>query len=287
MSHSGVIRAKHWFYLASEQLASRHPFAAGVAVSLLQDSVESLAHSAAGQIKATLPPKAAFADYWDKFPGPKTLPYRTEMMTLNVARVAYKHYGALPASEEADRMAVDAHRFLVETSKIFFDSDFDRTSEADLLANAKCREFIVSAEDHLAKAEPYEALKRCRDAMDELEKELATRVPWSSRHRASPLRLESRDAAEVFKWVQKELSEQAFAISLTSIGVLPQEFRLASMLLPTVSYSRTNYQFVNVNPNSSSVSETIRIIIRIALRVQSAGDNLQRIVKEFTKPNAQ
>jgi hypothetical protein len=285
MSPSGLIRAKHWFYLASEQLTSRHPFAAGVAVSLLQDSVESLAHSAAARVNVSLPAKAALADYWDKFPGPKKLPYRTEMMTLNAARVAYKHHGALPAAEEAERLSVDAHRFLVEVSKSFFDAEFDHVSEADLLTNEKCREFIRSAEDQLAKAELYEALKRCSDAMDEVQKELATRVPWSSRH-SYPPRLESRDAAKLFEWVQQELNEQRFAISLTSIGVLPREYKLASMMLPQASFNRAKYTFVNIEANPSNVSETIRIIIRIALRVQSAGDSLQRIGKEFVKPEA-
>lgn len=289
MSHSGVIRAKHWFYLASEQLASRHPFAAGVAVSLLQDSVESLAHTAAAQVNASLPAKAAFVDYWDKFPGPKTLPFRTEMVALNAARVNYKHHGGLPANDEAERYAVDAHRFLVETSKLFFDIDFDRLSEADLIANEECRELVRAAEIDLAKGELVEALKRCRDAMDKVQSELAKRVPWGQRQAFNP-RLSTSEGVTLFNWVAKELNEQALAISLTSVGVLPREYKLASMMLPTPSYDRSNYTFLNgtmPNPDPNNVSETIRIIIRIALRVQSAGDSLQRIVQEFVKPKTQ
>jgi hypothetical protein len=286
MAYSGVIRSKHWFSLATDQLASRHPFAAGVAVSLLQDSVESLAHAAAGQVNASLPAKGAFVDYWDKFPPSKTLPFRTEMTALNNARVQYKHHGGLPASDEAERYAVDAHRFLVETARLFFDIDFDRLSEADLIANEKCRDLVRSAETDLSKGDFHEALKRCRDAMDVVEADLAKRVPWGNRSAFAP-RVESFESVELYKWVAKELVEHSLAISLASVGVLPHEYRLATMLLPTPSFNRANYWFNHGShvpqPNVSNVSETIRIIIRIALRIQSVADNLKRISSEFAK----
>jgi hypothetical protein len=280
MSNSGVIRAKHWFFLASEQLSSRHPLAAGVAVSLLQDSVESLAHSAAGNVNASLPARASFVDYWDKLPGPKKLPYRTEMTALNNARVSYKHHGVLPATNEAERLAVLAHQFLVETTQLFFSVDFDRVTEVDLIANQKCRAFVVSAETELASGNINVALNRCLDAMDEVKNDLAERVPPVKRQPFPPRTILGDDS---YKWLKTELDEYSLAISLISVGVLPYEYRLASMMLPTASFNRAKYWHQGPEPSPSNVAETIRVITRIALRVQSAADNLDRISREIER----
>ena len=279
VSYTGVVRAKHWYALAVEQLASRHPLAAGVAVSLLQDSVESLAHAAAGEVKADIPAKAGFVDYWDKFSGPKKLPYRTEMTSLNNARVSYKHHGVLPAAIEAERFATLAHRFLVETAQEFFGIDFDRTSEADLIANSQCRNFLRSAEAELANNSLEDALNRCRDAMDEVTSELTRRLPWGNPQIFGP-RVEI--GRELFDWVKKEFNEHALAISLISVGILPLEYQLASRLLPTPSANRARYYYNLPCPSSAtSVAETIRAIARMAIRVQSAIDTLQPVRQEL------
>jgi hypothetical protein len=281
MSYSGVIRAKHWYTLAIEQLASRHPLSAGVAVSLLQDSVESLAHAAAGEVKADIPARAAFVDYWDKFNGPMKLPYRTEMASLNNARVSYKHHGVLPAPAEAERFAVLAHRFLVETTQEFFAIDFDRTSETDLVANSECRDYLRSAEAKLEKEDLETALNRCRDAMDAVIADLKRQLPWGK-----PQIFGSRLilGQELFDWVKTELDEHSLAISLISVGILPLEYQLASRFLPTPSANRAKYYYnLPSPPTVTGVAETIRAIARMAIRVQSAIDTLQPVRQELER----
>jgi hypothetical protein len=283
-AYSGVVRAKHWYALAAEQTTSRHPLAAGVTVSLLQDSVESLAHAAAGAVKIDISAKAAFIDYWDKFPGPKKLPYRTEMSSLNNARVLYKHHGVLPAPAEAERLSVLAHRFLVETTQEFFGMDFDQMSEVDLVAIVDCRDSLRSAEVELKNEALDTALHRCRDALDALITELRRQLPWGRPQIFGP---RVQIGRELFEWVKAELDEYSLAILLISVGIVPLEYQLASRWLPTPSANRANYWFNLPSPPSKiNVAETIRAISRMAIRVQSAVDKLQPVRESLENPTA-
>jgi len=135
---SRIMRTKFLYRAAVNELDSGHPFAAGMAISLLQDAVEAMAHDAAASVNAQLPARASFLDHWEavaKCPSGKQLPYKIEMRELNAARVAFKHQGVSPAVSEAEKQRLAAHRFLAETAQGFFGLDFDELSEADLIAN--------------------------------------------------------------------------------------------------------------------------------------------------------
>ena len=87
MVDTHLIRSKYWFLLARNQLLEKHPFAAGVAISLLQDAAETMCHAVAIKIGAQTSPHMHFHQYWEKISAPIPLPLRTEMGDLNIARV--------------------------------------------------------------------------------------------------------------------------------------------------------------------------------------------------------
>ncbi len=139
---SRIVRVKFLYRAAVDELDSGHPFAAGMAISLLQDAVEAMAHEVAASVQAKIAVRAIFLDHWDEVSaaaGGKSLPFRIEMTELNVARVGFKHQGANPALSDAEKHLAAAHRFLVDTACEFFSSDFDGLLEADLIANAEVR----------------------------------------------------------------------------------------------------------------------------------------------------
>ena len=172
---SRIVRVKFLYRAAIDELSSGHPFAAGMAVSLLQDAVEAMAHEAAASVGAVTSAHTRFLEHWDAVAkaGDKTLPYRTEMGELNTARVGFKHQGVNPDIADAEKHAVAAHRFLVETAREFFGwSDFDSLSEADLISSAVVQASVKAAESALAAGDPTKALEICRDALDHAETSL-------------------------------------------------------------------------------------------------------------------
>jgi len=101
---SRIIRTKFLYRAAVNELDSGHPFAAGMAISLLQDAVEAMAHEAAASVNAQLKTHTNFLEHWDavaKSASGKQLPYKIEMTELNAARVNFKHLGVNPSLPEA------------------------------------------------------------------------------------------------------------------------------------------------------------------------------------------
>lgn len=137
---SRIIRTKFLYRAAINELDSGHPFAAGMAISLLQDAVEAMAHEAAASVNVPLPARSNFLDHWDavaKSSSGNQLPYKIEMTELNAARVAFKHLGVNPALSEAEKQRLSAHRFLVETAQAFFKLTSTRSPRPTLLPTPK------------------------------------------------------------------------------------------------------------------------------------------------------
>jgi hypothetical protein len=170
-----------------------------MAVSLLQDAVEAMAHEVAGSVHAKIGPRANFLDHWDAVTsasGGRSLPCRIEMTELNAARVGFKHQGVNPALSDAEKHRVAAHRFLVDTARDFFSTNFDELSEADLIVNTGVRAAIKLAEDALEKDAKTTALEHCRDALDIVESLMKVAVKLSENDDfGPPLPTELKDAA--------------------------------------------------------------------------------------------
>lgn len=292
MSDTHLIRSKYWFLLARNQLLERHPFSAGIVVSLLQDAAEIMCHAVAMKVGAQTKPHMSFPQYWEIVKNPASLPLRTEMGDLNTARVSYKHRGVLPDIAEAERFIMLTHQFLTETTRIFFDGvEFDLFSEADLIPNDKIRAFIKSAEQELNSGSLQLALERCFDAIEEINTILDNVVVVNDR-RQFPPRPESREGAELLQWATRKMISHERALSLISIGVNPSEYWLVMTMLPQRNASGTKYFHVhpmtNPQPNRENVAEIIRIVIRTALKLHFASDSLSRIAAPFmTKPQNQ
>ncbi|TET44871.1 hypothetical protein E3J62_09155 [candidate division TA06 bacterium] len=150
-----LIYAKYIFSQASEMLTRSLPLWHGLGISLLQDSVELVLRAIAQKVKARIGGNITFAEYWDKIERvsgnkeSKMIPYKTEMQELNRARVGFKHYGILPASDDADRFRTYTRDFLVNTYRTFFDEEFDVLSLAELVRHCRARNHIRHAEQAL------------------------------------------------------------------------------------------------------------------------------------------
>lgn len=279
----GALRAKHFYSLAVDNSASRHPLAAGVVVSHLQDAVEALAYTIAQHVSADIGGDPSFHKYWKAIGEPgKRLPYLGEMSELNHARVGFKHKG-VPVSEQATEKYIrDAHRFLVEASEQFLGIDFDALSEADLIGDEEIRPLLTSATESLHRGEFDEVLKRCRDAVNLLDPQLLQLAPRY--HGTSPPRVDER-TGRLLEWADKRFASVERAVAMMTIGVQPTEYWLLSAMLPTKSIFGEKYEFLRSATappiNAATSAESLRIAIRLALLVEAGSDRLQRRLQPF------
>lgn len=157
LSEPKLLLSKYLLQSGDQAFSKVEPYSAGLAISLYQDAVESMAWSVAKAVDAKIPKKAAFEDYWQfveaspKKPENVTgLPLKAKMLDLNQARVAFKHYGMVPAHGEAERFSAYAAEFLEETASLFFHVSFRQISMADLVHCVSVRQAIKDAEKLLS-----------------------------------------------------------------------------------------------------------------------------------------
>jgi hypothetical protein len=284
-----IIRCKFLYRAALSELDSGHAFAAGMAISLLQDAVEAMAHEAAASVNAPLKPHANFLEHWDaidKSGSTKRLLYKIEMTDLNIARVAFKHRGVSPSLSEADKQRTAAHRFLVETAREFFGADFDDLSEADLIADTRIRDAIKAAESALSGSDATKSLECCREALDTVEKLMAEAVAVSEKNSFGPkIPQEFRAAAEgIEQWANRRFAALQIGVTLSILRVNPAEYWFLYDSLPRKTAAGSFYW----PPEQSLISKKtperartcIRIIVDLTLRVERVYADLQRLVKQ-------
>lgn len=284
---SRIIRTKFLYRAAVNELDSGHPFAAGMAISLLQDAVEAMAHDAAASVNAQLKVHANFLEHWDavaKSSAGKQLPYKIEMTELNAARVSFKHLGVSPSLSEADKQRLAAHRFLVETAHVFFNVDFDDISEADLIANAQIQSAVKAAEAALIASDPTKSLEYSRIALDAVEDLMKSAVIVAEKdHFDPPIPREVRAAAEgVVRWVNRRFTALERSVALSVLRVNPADYWFLYQTLPGRTIGGGFYWTPAISTISTRTPERaracIRIIIDLAQRVERVHADWRRLV---------
>ena len=157
LSEPKLLLSKYLLLSGDKALCRSEPYSAGLAASLYQDAVESMVWSVAKVVDAKIAKKSTFEEYWHligtaprKPDGVSGLPLKAKMLDLNQARVAFKHYGTIPAHSEAERFSAYAAEFLQETALLFFNVDFRKLSMADLVHNQQVGQTIKHAEELLS-----------------------------------------------------------------------------------------------------------------------------------------
>ena len=92
------------------------------------------------------------------------VPLKSQMVSLNRVRVAFKHHGSLPAPLTARDHSLDTEDFLRKSMEAFFHVKFDDLSIADLLTDNKIRKFIKDGEKYFARGNYRECISECSKA---------------------------------------------------------------------------------------------------------------------------
>jgi hypothetical protein len=123
------------------------PVSSGMAISFFQDSVEMCIWALIKEKSITVKDGSSFTANIETLTKTGiTLPHTAKLLELNKARVGFKHYGNLPAVDEAVKFQSYVEDFLRESFKNHFSRDFDQTSLVDLVSFPEVREQLKKAE---------------------------------------------------------------------------------------------------------------------------------------------
>jgi hypothetical protein len=278
-----IIRVKFLYRAAMDVLESGQPFAAGMAVSGLQDAVEAMAHEAAALVGANVGPKTFFLEHWEQVAkvsgNAKRLAFKSEMSDLNAARVGFKHQGNSPDIADAEKHALAAHRFLVDTAQVFFAVDFDSLSEADLINGAELRQEIKLAEAALSEGNAEACLRHCRLAMNLVEVLMRVATGVYDPARRSPD--VPREAERIMSWAEDRLNEIEVNLALTALRVNPADAQILYDSLPQHSVNKKNFWFRSgVKVTAERARTSLRILLDLGLRAERAKWQLDRLHRQ-------
>lgn len=216
-----VVLSKYFFQQGQEHAGSHGPYSSGLAVSLFQDAVEMMLWAIAKHVDADFKGKQpAFEQYWDIIrdtannPHKRRPPLKAKMADLNKARVNFKHYGQVPREEDAIRFEGYAEVFLSESTKEFFELDWNTISLVSLIRSQTIRQLMKEAEECKHEGDYRGCVERCAASEHLISDFLTRRLISSPRNqhlfisdRFSTDRKAERTLRQQFHYIDEYLNE--------------------------------------------------------------------------------
>jgi hypothetical protein len=133
-------------------------FAAGLAVSTIQDAIETFLRAVAAHVHATVKDQEQFHAIIDKVEEKtgKPVKYRTALNELNRTRVSFKHFALEPKIEDAQRLYRDTEQFFREATQDFLAINPDSISVVGLVGHKRTENWLNKAQAGL-EVQSYEA----------------------------------------------------------------------------------------------------------------------------------
>jgi hypothetical protein len=140
-----------------------------LAINGVQDAVEALLGLVIEHRKISVKGKD-FMQYFDAVAGsvPAIASHRNAMVSLNSARVSYKHHHNILERTSVERNRVNALNFLADLATEALGVDFDTVGLTVLIADEAASRHITAADEHWAAGDRQVALAHLRLAFDQL-----------------------------------------------------------------------------------------------------------------------
>jgi hypothetical protein len=175
---SQLLLSKRLFIEGSKFAQKLDSVSSGLAISLFQDAVEIYVWALIKDKNISVKDNFNFTTNLDAIDKAGiTMPDRSKLLELNKARVNFKHYGNLPASEDAQKFKIYTEGFLQAASLEHFSLDFDDISLVDLMPFDKIKEYLKLAESKLVSSDTEGAVQQLSIAKTLLFRELDRHIP--------------------------------------------------------------------------------------------------------------
>jgi hypothetical protein len=235
----------------------------GVAVSLLQDSIEIFVWTLIKERSLTVKDNFDFTSNLGTLSAAKLeVPLKPKLLELNKARVNFKHYGNLPARQDVAKFRSYAHQFLMEASRIHFNVDFDDISLVSLIRDEELRTYLLKAKKSVDLDELLPAYEELAKANYLVFLALSSVIPrFSPRDyfpRIGMSELESSTAI-AFERFAESLSQLRELLLVSIFRLDLKEYRLADSALPTTVRTVSGTFHINHDRTKYSKTEFDRI----------------------------
>lgn len=229
-----LMLAKYIFKKGEECIDIDSPMSSGLAISLFQDSIETVIWSIAKEVDAKVGDKDAISNIINAIPkgtknsGNIPLPLTAKVLEINKARVNFKHYGILPATSEAIKYQEYTRQFIIEATRAFFNLDFDDISLADLITDDKIRTRLKEAETLLKEGSIDKSIKLCAEADYFVMRKLDVVFPGVDPHLTEAAHIFERDklhqAHDFIRYIKEYLDVLRNASLVGLLGIKLTEY---------------------------------------------------------------
>lgn len=173
-----LLLAKRQFLEGMAYAKRPDPVSCGIAISLFQDAAEMLVWALIKARNISVKDSSPFTTNLELLQKDGlTVPEAPRLLELNKARVGFKHYGNLPAPDEARKYQSYVEDFLRSAATTQFGQDIDQLSLVDLVPFEDVRGYLKSAEAHIAKGDLSDAVHEASIAKVILFAKLAKHIP--------------------------------------------------------------------------------------------------------------
>jgi hypothetical protein len=149
-----LLLVKRFFVEASEYVEQNEPISSGIAISLLQDSVEMYVWNLIKERNVAVKDQSGFTNNIESLSkAGETIPNVAKLLELNKARVGFKHYGNIPDPSEAVKFQTYVEDFLRAAMLAHFNVAFDELSLVDLIRDPEIQGLLRAAEKHISISE--------------------------------------------------------------------------------------------------------------------------------------
>lgn len=248
----------------------------GLAVSLFQDAVEIFIWALIKERSVSVKDTSSFTANIDAIEKAGIgLADRAKIQELNKARVGFKHYGILPAPEDARKFQAYAEDFLRSGMQDHFGRNLDSVSLVDLVSFPDVREPLQKAETAVSSNDFKNAVREIAIAKALLFSRLAHHVPDVDGNLSS-LDGVLETATNIrglsgFKYVANYLGLLREISLVTLLRIPLDDYTLLRTHLPTaLRFGDGSWQIVDtrlVLPDESLCRRFIAVLVEMSIRL--------------------
>jgi hypothetical protein len=242
--------------VAIEQSHAQPPLNA-LAINTLQDAVEGLLSLAAEHINVETKKNSDFIQLFDAVAAklqdsPNLASFRGSMLSLNTARVGFKHHGNTP-SEATLRRHVDRGReFMEQLTVAAFTQELDAVSLLVFVRSTQVRAHLERSLREWKAHETLAAMTSLRLAFDSLVQDFEERKVWTpgtsmftTKKFNSSSSMDAHKAGRTVEDMWRWLEEIDKWLKYVSLGVDMRKYAYFEAHTPTVTYG-----YMNAEPQS-------------------------------------
>lgn len=222
-----LLLTKRFFQEGEKLSLENSSYSAGLAISLFQDSIESVIWLATKELGLDVKENESFTQLLSKVHQELEnksikIPLKAKIQELNKARVSFKHYGILPDISEANKFRGYAESYLRTIFELYFQKDFDDISMSDLIESDEIRLLIKQAEKDLSSKDYKSCVSGIARAKAILFYKIKLLIPEVDKNLVNVATLFDRQISsqvrEVFRYISKymEMLRENSIINLCS-----------------------------------------------------------------------